>query len=69
MGLTGDRAAVDGAIKAFRAFSRKVPTKEGDYTMEHTSTVYLMDKRGRFVGTFSLNRAPEDAAKDLLAQL
>jgi protein SCO1/2 len=69
VGLTGDRAAVDGAIKAFRAFSRKVPTKEGDYTMEHTSTVYIMDKRGDFVGSFSLNRAPEEAARDLVRQL
>jgi protein SCO1/2 len=69
VGLTGDRAAVDGAIKAFRAFSRKVPTKEGDYTMEHTSTVYLMDKRGAFVGSFPLSRAPEEAAKDLVRQL
>jgi protein SCO1/2 len=69
LGLTGERPEVDAAIRSFRAFARKVPTKDGDYTMEHTSTVYLMDRRGRFVGTFNLNRAPEDAAKDLLAQL
>jgi protein SCO1/2 len=69
LGLTGERPAVDAAIRSFRAFARKVPTKDGDYTMEHTSTVYLMDKRGRFVGTFNVNRAPEEAAKDLLAQL
>jgi protein SCO1/2 len=69
VGLTGDRPAVDAAIRSFRAFARRVPTKDGDYTMEHTSSVYLMDKAGRFVGTFNLNRAPEDAAKDLMAQL
>jgi protein SCO1/2 len=69
VGLTGDRAAVDHAIKTFRAFSRKVPTKEGDYTMEHTSTVYLMDKKGAFVGSFSLGRPPEQAAQELLRQL
>ena len=69
VGLTGERPAVDAAISSFRAFARKVPTNEGDYTMEHTSTVYLMDKAGRFVGTFNLNRAPEEAAKDLLARL
>ena len=57
------------ALKNLRAYSRKVPTKDGDYTMEHTAFVYLMDKSGRFVSTFSLNRAPEEAARDLLKQL
>lgn len=69
VGLTGDRAAVDAAVRSFRAFARKVPTKDGDYTMEHTSAVYLMDGTGRFVGTFDLKRPPEEAAKDLLARL
>jgi protein SCO1 len=65
-GLTGDRPAVDAAIKAYRAFARKVPTKDGDYTMEHTAIVYLMDADNRFVGSFDLNRPPEEAARDWL---
>jgi protein SCO1 len=68
-GLTGDPEAVAAGLKNLRAYSRKVPTKDGDYTMEHTAFVYLMDKSGRFVSTFSLNRAPEEAARDLLKQL
>src|SRR3954466_10289326 len=44
VGLTGDRGAIDAAVKAFRAYARKVPLKDGDYTMEHTALVYLMDK-------------------------
>ena len=68
-GLTGDPAAVEAALKSLRAYARKVPTKEGDYTMEHSAFVYLMDARGRFVSTFNLNRAPEEAAQDLLKQL
>jgi protein SCO1/2 len=69
VGLTGDRPAIDEAIRTFRAFARRVPTKENDYTMEHTATVYLMDRRGAFVGSFSLSRPPEDAARDLLRLL
>ena len=65
-GLTGDRAAVDAAVKAYRAFARRVPTKDGDYTMEHTAIVYLMDAENRFVGSFDLNRPPEEAARDWL---
>jgi protein SCO1/2 len=68
VGLTGDRAAVDAALKAYRAYARKVPTRDGDYTMEHTALVYLMDGKNRFVGSFNVNRAPEDAAKDWLAR-
>ena len=44
-GLTGEPAAVEAAVQAYRGLARKVPTKDGDYTMEHTSLVYLMDRR------------------------
>jgi protein SCO1 len=66
VGLTGERAAVEAAIRAYRGFSRKVPVKDGDYTMEHTALVYLMDRNGRFVGALNFDRPPADAARDLL---
>ena len=69
VGLTGDRAAIDAAVKAFRAYARKVPLKDGDYTMEHTALVYLMDKDGRFVGAFKLDRLPGQAAQELIQRL
>ncbi len=64
-GLTGDQAAVDAAIKAYRVYAKKVPLGNGDYTMDHTAIVYLMDKNGRFVAPFNLKRTPEAAAEDL----
>jgi protein SCO1/2 len=69
VGLTGDPEAVQQTVRAYRAFARKVPLKEGDYTMEHTALVYLMDRNGQFVGSFNLNRPPDEAARDLLARL
>jgi protein SCO1/2 len=68
-GLTGDETTVAAALKAYRAYARKVPTKDGDYTMEHTSYVYLMDRRNRFVGSQDLGRPPEDVARDLQKHL
>jgi protein SCO1/2 len=65
VGLTGDRAAVDAAVKTFRAYARKVPTKDGDYTMEHSAYVYLMDRDNHLIGLVNLQRPPEDAARDL----
>ena len=64
-GLTGDAAAVDAAVKAYRAYAKKIPGSDGDYTMDHTALVYLMDKDGRFVAPFNLKRRPEEAAADL----
>jgi protein SCO1 len=69
IGLTGSPEAVQAAVKAYRGFARKAPTADGDYTMEHTSLVYLMDKGGRFVSSFNLNRPPAEAAQDLLRLL
>lgn len=63
--LTGDRPAIDVAEKAYRVYAKKVPTDSGDYTMDHTALVYLMDKQGRFVAPFSLKRSPEEAAAEL----
>ena len=65
VGLTGDRGAVEQAVRAYRALARKVPLKDGDYTMEHTTVVYLMGKDGRFIGTFDANRPADQAAADL----
>jgi protein SCO1/2 len=65
MAATGDRAATAAAEKAYRVYSRKIPTKGDDYTMDHTAIVYLMDKQGRFVAPFNLKRSPEEAAADL----
>jgi protein SCO1 len=68
-GLTGDPASVEAALKAYRVYAKKVPLKDGDYTMDHTALVYLMDKDGRFVAPFNLNQSPEAAAAQLRGYL
>ncbi len=65
IGLTGDRAAIDQVEKAYRVYARKAPQAGGDYTMDHSAIVYLMDAQGRFVEAFNLDRKPEDSAKEL----
>jgi len=64
-GLTGEPAAVAKVISAYRVYAKKVPLKDGDYTMDHTALIYLMDRDGHFVSPFNLKRTPEEAAKDL----
>jgi protein SCO1/2 len=64
-GLTGDEAALAAVAKAYRVYYKKVPLDGGDYTMDHTAIVYLMDKDGHFVSPFSLKRKPDVAAAEL----
>ena len=64
-GLSGDPAETAKVITSYRVYAKKVPTKDGDYTMDHTALIYLMDRDGRFVSPFNLKRTPEEAAVDL----
>lgn len=47
-GVTGSPEEMAKMIKAFRIYARKVPGKDGDYTMDHSAYVMLFDAEGRF---------------------
>ena len=64
-GLTGSPEAVAKVISSYRVYAKKVPLKDGDYTMDHTALIYLMDRDGKFVSPFNLKRSPDEAAVDL----
>lgn len=59
MALRGDIEKTETAVKAFAAYSRKVPTEGGNYTMDHTAGVYLMDAKGQFKGTLDMHESRE----------
>src|SRR6201996_5664035 len=59
--VTGDEASITAAEKAYRVYAKKVPVDGGEYTMDHTAIVYLMNKDGRFVTPFNIKRRPEEA--------
>jgi protein SCO1/2 len=69
IGLSGTREETDAVERAYRVYARKAPGHGGDYAMDHTAIVYLMDKEGRFVTAFNLDRPPQIAAKDLATYL
>jgi protein SCO1/2 len=70
IGLTGDTQKIEAIANAFRVYAKKVPgEKSGDYTVDHTGIVYLMDRRGKFVSAFNLQRPPQQAARELEAYL
>ncbi len=66
IGLSGTPQAVEATEKTFRVYAHKGQKQpDGDYSMDHSSIVYLMDKNGAFVEAFNVEQSPEDAAKDL----
>lgn len=64
-GLMGTADEVAATAKAYAVFHRKVPLEGGDYTMDHTSSTFLMDAEGRFVGTISYGEDPKVAFAEL----
>jgi protein SCO1/2 len=64
-GLTGNPDQIAKVLSEYRVYAKKVPLKDGDYTMDHTALIYLMDREGRFVSPFDLKRSADAAAADL----
>lgn len=46
LGLTGTPDPVKKAAASFKAYYAKAPTKDGNYTMDHTAAFYLLDGKG-----------------------
>jgi len=69
VGLSGERTNLDTMLNEYRIYAKKAPGGSDDYSVDHTTVVYLMDKNGRFVSTFNVARRPEEAAKELQRHL
>lgn len=67
IGLSGSRAAIDEAIKGFGVYAVKVPLDgdDGDYTMDHTATVFLYDQTGALSGTIAWGERADFAREKL----
>jgi len=53
IGLTGSPAQIDRIKKQFGIFSQKVPDGAGGYTVDHTATILLFGKDGKFDSTIA----------------
>ncbi|QIG97417.1 MULTISPECIES: SCO family protein [unclassified Bradyrhizobium] len=52
IGLTGSADAIRQVADAYKVYFAKVPLKDGDYTVDHTAYIYLMDRDGNYLGFF-----------------
>ena len=69
VGLTGAPDAIRRVAKAFKVFFQKIPLPGGDYTMDHTVAIYVLDKQARVRLMFTASRQLEDVAHDILELL
>lgn len=53
IGLTGNSADIERIKKQFGVFSQKVDQPGGGYSVDHTATVFLMDRNGHFIATLA----------------
>jgi len=67
-GITGSEAQIAEILQKWRVFAEKVDTGDGDYTMNHTATTYLMKPNGDFSGTIAYGEQM-DIAKQKLDRL
>lgn len=65
IGLTGSPQQVAAMLKAYRVYSKKVETTGGDYSMDHSSAVYVMDANGKFWNVIAMSEQPEGAIAKL----
>lgn len=56
-GLTGPVGDVASAANAYRVYYRK--TGGGDYSVDHSAFIYLMDGEGKYLTHFTFNTTPE----------
>ena len=67
VGLTGSPDQVKAAESAYHVYASKHADPAGDYAMDHSSIIYVMDPNGRFVANFTHETAPEQIAGKLRA--
>ena len=67
VGLTGTPEEIAAVAKAYKVYYAKAPNKEhpDDYTMDHTSIIYVMDQNGEFVTHFT----PATSVDEMAAKL
>ena len=64
--LSGDQQAIAGIAQRYRVKYRKNPSKRpGDYSIDHSTYIYLLDKKSRPLVFYLYDTAADDIISDL----
>ena len=70
LGLTGSPKEIERVAKAYRVYYAKAKeTGDGDYLMDHSSIIYLMDRQGTFLKHFSYGTDAKQLAERIAAAI
>lgn len=70
VGLVGTPQQVDAITRKFRVYTSKGPEEtEGDYLMDHSIFMYLMDKDGKFVDYYGVALEADEIADSISKHL
>ncbi|TYR32394.1 SCO family protein [Mesorhizobium microcysteis] len=64
-GISGEPDKVFAMAKSFGIYWKKVDLETGDYTMDHTASILLLDRAGDFWGTIAYGENPDNALAKL----
>lgn len=64
-GMTGSAEQIAALAKSFKAYYKRINYESGQYAMEHSSSIYALDKKGDSRIIFRSDMAPEDMIKDI----
>jgi protein SCO1 len=65
LALTGRAAEVAQTAKEYRVYYEKHPEPGGDYSLDHSSLIYVMDPQGRFAASLDSEDSPAHMAQRL----
>jgi protein SCO1 len=65
VGLVGDTDETRRLAEAWRVFYRRVPLDGENYTIDHTASVFMIDRKGKFAGTIDFHEDREIALAKL----
>ena len=60
IGITGSNNDIESFLKHMHVYKKKIYLDENNYTIDHSSQMFLFDKKGKFFGTLSTNDKIED---------
>ncbi|MBZ9785603.1 SCO family protein [Pseudomonas sp. REP124] len=71
VGLTGSAQEITRITDAYHVYYKKVPTgdKPGDYMMDHSTILFLLDSQGRYLKHFGRGLDEKEIEKQVVAAL
>ena len=69
IGLAGSRDQINTVLKSYKVYAAKVPSEDGNYTMDHSSFMYLMSPDDQLLTLYRAEEKPSGIVADLRPRL